>query len=292
MTKKNSKYPADNTEAEQVLSEKKLFLLDMDGTLYIDDYLFERVLDFLNYIKSRGGRYAFLTNNSSRGVETYISKMKNLGIDTCKEDYLTSVDALMVFLKEKYGKDAFKKKLYIMGTKSFKEQMKEEGFIIVENPFNDVCESQVEGKIDAVILGFDRELTFSKIEEVCILLKNDVDYFATNPDWVCPTSYGAVPDCGSFAWMIQKATGKSPKFIGKPEPDMALLAMKKYGFSSDQTVLIGDRLYTDIACGVNAGIDTIFVLSGEGTLQDLETSPAKPKLICKDVDEILRIMEH
>ena len=134
----------------------------------------------------------------------------------------------------------------------------------------------------------DQELTFQKLEDSCILLKQDIAYVATNPDWVCPTWYGYVPDCGSVAEMLYNATKKRPVFIGKPEPQMAYLAMQKTGFEKHETVIIGDRLYTDIACGVNAGITSVFVLSGEGTMQDLEKSPQKPTYIYKNVNEFLK----
>ena len=132
-------------------------------------------------------------------------------------------------------------------------------------------------------MGFDTELTFQKLEDACILLNRGVDYIATNPDWVCPTWYGSVPDCGSVSQMLCNATGRMPRFIGKPEPAMALLAIEKAGYSKEDAVLIGDRLYTDIACGVNAGISTIFVLSGEGTMEDLEKNEAKPEFIYDNI---------
>jgi ribonucleotide monophosphatase NagD (HAD superfamily) len=135
-------------------------------------------------------------------------------------------------------------------------------------------------------MGFDTELSFNKLEDACILLGKNVDYIATNPDWVCPTWYGYVPDCGSVAEMLFKATGRRPLFIGKPQPDMALLAIEQSGFSAEQTVLIGDRLYTDIACGINAGISTIFVLSGEGTLDDVNNSDKKPEYIYKNIRQL------
>ena len=115
-----------------------------------------------------------------------------------------------------------------------------------------------------------------------------VDYYATNPDWVCPTAFGSVPDCGSMAWMLEKATGRAPKFIGKPEPEMALLAMEQTGFCASETLLIGDRLYTDIACGNRAGVDTAFVLSGEGTLADLAKGQGKPTYIFENITEVCK----
>lgn len=265
------------------LKEKKLFLLDMDGTLYLDDSLFPKTKDFLSAIKEKGGKYLFLTNNSSKGIDSYVEKMNRLGIPSTSEDFLTSIDALIETLKKK--KDIQNKKIYIMGTESFKKQMTDKGFKVTETAGPDV---------DMIILGFDRELTFKKLDDVSRMLSEDkegrIDYLATNPDWVCPTEYGYVPDCGSMAWMLEKATGRLPVFIGKPCPDMALIAMKKHGFSPDETVIIGDRPYTDIKCGNNAGIDTVFVLSGEGTLKNIEAKEADPTWIMDGIGDALRIV--
>ena len=119
-----------------------------------------------------------------------------------------------------------------------------------------------------------------------------MDFIATNPDWVCPTWYGSVPDCGSVCEMLHRATGRRPRVIGKPQPAMALLAMQKFGFAKEETIMVGDRLYTDIASGVNAGIDTAFVLSGEGTLADLETSEVKPTWIFDDISVLHKALEQ
>lgn len=265
------------------LKEKKLFLLDMDGTIYLDDSLFDGTMEFLNQVKTNGGRYLFLTNNSSRGVEAYVEKLRRLGIPAEKEDFLTSVDATIAFLKKRYGGNGTEswqqKKIYLMGTASFRQQMDAEGFRLTETPDEDT---------DILLMGFDRELTYRKLEDASLLLTRGIEYFATNPDWVCPTAWGSVPDCGSMAQMLEHATGRLPYFIGKPQPDMVLMALEKYGYEPEDAVLIGDRLYTDIACGVNAGIDTIFVLSGEGTLADLETSKVKPSYIIENIEEIYR----
>ncbi len=255
------------------LKNLKLFLLDMDGTIYLDNNLFDGVTGFLEYIKSIGGRYIFLTNNSSKSVDKYIEKLKNLGITSTVDDFLTSVDATVVHLKNKnYNK------IYALGTASFKEQLKAANLPITD---------KIENGIDCLCMGFDTELTFKKLEDACILLKGDIDYVATNPDWVCPTAFGSVPDCGSISEILYNATKKRPQFIGKPQPEMVLLAMQKTGFSQNETAVIGDRLYTDIACGINAGINSIFVLSGEGTLKDIEETKIKPDYIYKDIKQLL-----
>ncbi|MBQ3225184.1 MAG: HAD-IIA family hydrolase [Oscillospiraceae bacterium] len=254
------------------LKEKRLFLLDMDGTIYLDDELFDGTIDFLNHVKKIGGRYIFLTNNSSKSVDKYIEKLSSLGIEATPDDFLTSTNATVMWLTNKNYK-----KIYAFGTASFREQLTAAGLPVTETLSDD---------IDCLCMGFDTELTFRKLEDACILLGRNVDFVATNPDWVCPTWYGYVPDCGSVCEMLYRATGKRPYFIGKPQPDMALMAMKKTGFSKEETVIFGDRLYTDIACGVSAGISTVFVLSGEGTLDDLKKSDAKPEFIYSNIREI------
>ena len=139
---------------------------------------------------------------------------------------------------------------------------------------------------------FDTELTFQKLEDACILLNRGVPFIATNPDWVCPTWYGSVPDCGSVCRMLTTATGREPTFIGKPQPEMARLAMERTGFSPEQTVLLGDRLYTDIACGVNAGIDTVFVLSGEGAQADIAAYQIHPTWVYPNIGTLYRELEE
>ncbi len=255
------------------LKDKKLFLLDMDGTIYLENDLFDGVLEFLEHIKASGGRYIFLTNNSSKSVDKYIEKLASLGIQAEADDFLTSTNATVLYLKKKNYK-----KIYAFGTKSFREQLSEATLPITD---------KLEDDIDCLCMGFDTELSFKKLEDACILLGRNVDYIATNPDWVCPTWYGFVPDCGSISQILCTATKRMPVFIGKPKPTMVELAMEKTGFSREQTVIIGDRLYTDIACGVNAGVSTIFLLSGEGTLKDVEESDTKPEFIYENIKEVL-----
>ena len=261
------------------LRNKRLFLLDMDGTIYLDEQLFDSVPEFLDRVRRLGGRAVFLTNNSSRGVESYIEKMARMGIATAKEDYLTSVDATIDYLKrERPGK-----KCYVFGTRSFREQLAAAGIPVT-------CRRDDGAEI--LLCGFDTELTFQKLEDACILLGQGVDFVATNPDWVCPTWYGSVPDCGSVCEMLYRATGRRPKVIGKPEPAMVELALRRTGFTAEDTVVVGDRIYTDIACGVNAGVDTVFVLSGEGVESDIEKYQIRPTWVRSHIRDIYRELEE
>ena len=247
------------------LQDKRLFLLDMDGTIYLDDRLFDGVTAFLSRIREKGGRYLFLTNNSSKGVEGYIEKLNGMGIATGREDYLTSVDAAVDLLRRRYPG----RRCYVQGTRSFYDQLAAAGIPVT-------CDREDGAEI--LLSGFDRELTFQKLEDACILLNRGVTWLATNPDWVCPTWYGAVPDCGSVCEMLHRATGREPEFIGKHPPEAA--------------VLLGDRLYTDIACAVNAGIDSVFVLSGEGTRDDIERDGIRPTWVYDDINAVFRAWEE
>lgn len=265
-------------EFMDTLRQKKLFLLDMDGTLYLGDRLFPHCRDFLDAIRARGGDYLYLTNNSSRSVTDYVKKMERIGIPANAGEFFTSTDAACILLKDRPYR-----KIYALGTASFVSQLRGEGFPVTTEPEDD---------IDCLLMGYDTELSYRKLEDACILLNRGVTYLATNPDLVCPTVWGYAPDCGSVSQMLFNATGRKPSFIGKPEPDIALLAMKKAGCSKEETVLIGDRIYTDIACGVNAGITTVLVFSGESTRETLKKSQVKPNFTCEGVGEIWEVLNE
>lgn len=261
------------------LLRKKLYLLDMDGTLYLGEELFDGTLDFLDTLCQHGAIVRYLTNNSSRSAVDYVKKLERLSIPSKPSDFLTSVDASIDVIHREY-QDAV---LYVCGTESLKTQLREAGICVVDKPSADVT---------CLLCGFDTELTFQKLEEACRLLGRGVDYIATNPDWVCPTEYGFVPDCGSVCDMLWRATGRRPRVIGKPQPDMVQLAMADCGISADETILIGDRLYTDIQAGVNAGVDTVLVLSGESTMETVEESEVKPTAIMEDVRELTETLRN
>ena len=256
------------------LKKKRLFLLDMDGTIYLDNDLFDGTLDFLKKVKDKGGKFLFVTNNSSKSTDAYVKKLASIGIQANESDFLTSTDATILYLKNNYEG----KRFYSLGTVSFTEQLKNAGIDAV----TELCEG-----IDGLVISNDQELTFKKLNDACILLKNsEMVYIATNPDWVCPTAFGYVPDCGSFAEMLARATGREPQFIGKPKPEMLLLALEKYGYTKDESLMVGDRVYTDIASGYNAGIDTVLVLSGEGTIEDARNTDTKPTYVMQNIREL------
>lgn len=253
---------------------KKLYLLDMDGTLYLGSRLFPQAKAFLKAIRDAGADYLFLTNNSSKGADTYVQRLSAMGIESTEDDFFTSTDAACAYLRRHYKGSL----IYALGTESFKRQLRNEGFPVTET---------LEDKIDCLLMGYDTELAYRKLVDASILLGRGVTYLATNPDWVCPTEFGYVPDCGSIAQALEHATGRLPLFLGKPEPEIALLAMEKKGAGREETMLVGDRIYTDIACGKNAGILSVLVFSGETTPKIMEESEVKPDIAIQGIEDIL-----
>ena len=283
---------------------KKLFLLDMDGTLYLGEDLFEGTAAFLAQVRADGGQYAFLTNNSSRGIEGYLAKMERMGIPQKPEYFLTSTDATIDYLKKTYPDGTV---YYACGTENFKSQLRAAGLNVMTEDDAEAFlasagnaarkartssdsaaqQSSQAAPLPVVLLGYDTELAYQKLT-ICVRLLNlGSDYVATHPDFVCPMEWGNAPDIGLVIHSLKVCTGREPKVIGKPQPQMVYTAMEKYGASPKETVLIGDRLYTDIACGNNAGIDTILVLSGEGTVADCEKFGVQPTYIYKDIAAVL-----
>lgn len=255
------------------LVNKKLWLFDMDGTIYEEERVFDGTYDLLNQIVKMNGHYVFITNNSSKSVVDYIKKVNKLGIKAGKENFFTSAQATILWLKHNYPNA----KVYCQGTQSLLNELRVAGVDTTEN---------VE-KVDVVLVGFDLEMTTEKIRKTCeILSMQEVVYIATNPDWVCPVSFGFIPDCGSICEMIKNATGKWPIFIGKPEATMVNIVRERFGYSKDETVVVGDRLYTDIATGLNAGVTAIAVLTGETTIAEIKEGSISPTYTFNSVKDI------
>ena len=255
------------------LKEKKLWLFDMDGTICEEDVLFPGSLDLLNWIAVNGGRYVFITNNSSKSVNDYISKVNNLGIKADRNNFFTSAQATILWLK----KNMPKAKVYCQGTKSFLNEL------IAEN----IDVTTEVNPVDVVLVGFDTEISTSKIRNTCeILSTQNVTYIATNPDWACPVKFGFIPDCGAICEMIKRATGKWPIFIGKPESTMVEIVKDKFGYKSSEICVVGDRLYTDIATGINAGVSTVCVLTGEASIDEIMSGDITPTYTFDSVMDI------
>lgn len=256
-----------------ILKRKKLFLFDMDGTIYTENMLFDGTLQLLGMIEKNGGNYVFITNNSSLSVNSYIDKLSSLGIQTNSDHFFTSTQAAIWMLK----RDFPQKKIYCQGTEAMLNELAGAGIKVT---------ADVEDDIGAVLIGFDTELTSEKLRRSCQVLGRDLPYYATNPDLRCPVLFGYIPDCGSICQMLEHCTGKHPTFIGKPAPAMVNLVCNKFGRLKEETVVIGDRLYTDIALGINAQVTSICVLTGEASLQSIQSGDISPTFVFSSVKEI------
>ena len=261
-----------------MLKNKKLFLFDMDGTIYIGNKLFDFTIELLTKIREKGCRIQFVTNNSSKSVDAYIEKLANFGLHVTEDDFVTASQATAYYLKKHHDN----KKLYVCGTESLKKELRKNNFEITE---------KLE-EVECIVMGYDTELTYKKLEDVCWLLfkKENIPYIATHPDYNCITEFGSVPDLGSVCEMIYKSTGKRPIIVGKPQPLIPQLAMEKCGCTKEDTVFIGDQMDTDIPCGLNAEVTTLLVMTGETSQAMVDAAERKPTMVLKNAGEILNMI--
>ncbi len=242
----------------RALKQKKLFLFDIDGTLAVGDTLYDGSRELLEYIERIGGKAYFITNNSTRSGADYVEKFRRaFGLETAEEQFITSGYMTLKFLLENYRG----KKIFVLGTASFVEELRQNGLRITER-----CE---EG-IDCAVAAYDSELTYAKLTEACkVLFTADVPFYGTNPDLRCPIDFGFIPDCGSICDMLTAVTDKKPVYLGKPSRTVVDLCRERSGFTEAETLVVGDRLYTDIACGINGGVDTCVLFTGEAKPEDM-----------------------
>ena len=247
------------------LSEKKLFLFDIDGTLAIGDTLLAESRELLADIDARGGRSYFITNNSTRSQEDYVARFREVfGLETAPEQFATSSYVSALALREKYGD----RPVYVVGTGSLIAELRRFGVNAVTEKRSDLA---------ALLVGYDSTLTYEKLCAAAELLQTaHLPWHATNPDLRCPAPFGFIPDCGAICRMLTDTTGREPDYFGKPDRRMVDLCIAQSGFSPEETLVVGDRLYTDIACGIAAGVDTCLLLTGEAGLRDLAATPYRP----------------
>ena len=259
-----------------MLKDKRLFLFDIDGTLATGDELYRGSRELLSYIKEIGGEAIYITNNSTKSLADYVKKFERWDLETQEWQFVTSGFMAIRYLRENFSQ----KKIFVMGTASFVRDLREQGIMVTE---------RIEDDIVCVLVAYDSELNYGKLERACeILSTKDVTYLATNPDLCCPAPFGFIPDCGSICQMIENSTGKKPQYLGKPARDVVDYCRKITGFSREETLVVGDRLYTDIACGIAAEIDTCVVYTGEATKEDIKHTEFMPTY---EFDNIERLFE-
>lgn len=255
------------------LENIQLFVLDMDGTFYLGDQILDGSLDFLKKVEETGRKFIFFTNNSSKTGSDYITKLKKMNCTITKDQIMTSGDVTITYLQTYYQN----KKVYLMGMDNVKKEFMDNGIRLVEDEQPDV-----------VVISFDMSLTYKSLEKACTYIRNGAVFLATHLDINCPTEDGFIPDCGAMCSAISLSTGKKPKYLGKPFPETMEMILKNTGYTKEQIAMVGDRLYTDVATGVNNDSNGILVLSGETKEEDLAKSEIVPTAIYGSLKDMIR----
>lgn len=250
----------------------KAVFLDLDGTIYLGSNLIEGAESFLSRLEESGIRRFFLSNNSSKSVGQYLEKLHGLGISASADEILLSTHDLISWLRENSIDQT-----YLVGTEGMREMLESVDVNTEsENP-------------QYVVLGYDTEITYEKLSTASIHLHRGVPMVSSHPDVVCPSPDGGLPDTGAYMDLFEATTGVRPEHVcGKPNAGMILHKVEELGLRPDQCAMVGDRLYTDMEMAERAGVQGVLVLSGEATIDDLESAPQSPSIVVGSVDELVR----
>ncbi len=247
-------------------SEKRCVVLDMDGTVYLGNNPIVGSVSFIIRHWSDLDFY-FLTNNTSRSLNSYVVKLRGMGIFAERARMLSPVLPLVDFLRE-----SRLQRIYLVGNRDFTQEL------LSAMPELTLTEEGAQ----AVVLGYDTELTYEKLARSALLLQKGVPFFATHPDLVCPSPEGPLPDVGSMLSLYETATGRRPdRIFGKPDPLIISPLLSRY--PRESMIMVGDRLSTDMRLAENAGIDFALVLSGEAQREDLEAYSYEPAFVLEDL---------
>lgn len=262
-----------------VLAAKKMYIFDMDGTIYLGSRVFPFAVRFINHLRAAGKRVLFFTNNASHTPDFYLQKLARLGFAPKAEEIMTSGDVTITFLlRHRPGKT-----VYLVGTEELIADFKAAGVPMLTGK---------EEKADIVVTSFDTTLTYEKLNDACRLIRGGAEYLSTHPDFNCPTETGFIPDSGAIAAFVTASTGKTPTYFGKPYRETVKMICEATGYTCDEMCIFGDRLYTDIATGKRHGVLAALVLSGETTPADVARAEAKdrPDFVFDSLDDADRLM--
>lgn len=265
------------------LAQIRHVALDMDGTIYLGDSLFPYTLGFLHRLEGLGIGYSFLTNNPSSSRADYAAKLSRMGIRVGEDEIYTTVQATVDYIRTHFPGA---RRLFLLGTPSMTGQFEGEGFVPTADDPDD--------RPDLVVVSFDRTLSYSRLCRACWWIKEGLPYIATNPDKVCPTdSRTVLVDCGSICAAIAGATGRRPDVtLGKPDPNILCTVARDHGIPVSQLAMVGDRIYTDIAAGINAGAVSVLVLSGETDEKTAAESGLQPDYVLENVSVLGYLLEE
>ncbi len=251
----------------------------MDGVLWRGDAPIGDLPATFNRIRRRGLNFVFATNNGTRSSEQYVTRLKNFGIEVESWQVITSAQAAAFTLSQQLPRGA---KVFMIGGEGVRVALEESGFEVMS-----VEQAQ---DAEAVLVGLDREITFQKMCEATLLVRKGIPFYATNPDKTFPTPRGEIPGAGAWLSVIITATGVQPVIAGKPFPYLMDLALEQLGTTKDETLVVGDRLDTDIAAGQAVGCPTGLVLSGISTRLEAENWKPRIDLIADDLSSLIEMI--
>lgn len=257
-------------------SHIEALIIDMDGVVWKADSPIGDLAAIFNRIRERGLKFVFATNNSTKTSEQYVERLAKFGVDVEPWQVITSSQAAASAVARKYPPGT---KIFIIGEDGVRMALEEQGFEIVT--LENATQAQV------VVMGIDREINFQKASEATLLVSNGASFYATNPDKTFPTPRGEIPGAGAWLSIITTATGVEPIVAGKPYPFLMELALDKLGTSKGGTLVVGDRLETDIAAGQAVGCPCALVLSGVSTKDDADQWLPKIDLVADDLASLI-----
>jgi 4-nitrophenyl phosphatase len=253
-------------------SNIKALILDMDGVVWkADAPIGDLPATFAN-IRSRGLKFVFATNNGTKSPEEYQQKLADLGVHVDAAQVVTSALGIGFMLAQKYPKGT---KVFMIGENGIRLALQERGF--------EILDLENAAKAQAVVMGIDRGINFEKMMEAALLVRAGVPFYTTNTDKTFPTPRGEIPGSGAWVSVITTATGIEPTVAGKPFPYLMELSLEKLGTRREETLVVGDRLETDIAAGQGVGCPTALVLSGVSTRGQANQWTPAPTVIAESL---------
>jgi NagD protein len=250
---------------------KDAFICDMDGVIYHGNRLLPGVREFVGHLQQSGKRYLFLTNSSERSPRELAQKLARLGLEVPPEHFYTSALATAAFLSTQMPGCS----VYAIGEAGLLNALYEAGITM-----NDV-------NPDYVVIGEAKAYTYDTITKAIRLVLGGARLIGTNPDTTGPTEGGLVPACGALVAPVEVATGRKAYYLGKPNPLMMRNALRRLGATREQTVIVGDRMDTDIIAGIESDIDTVLVLTGVTAREDIGRFPYRPRHVAAGVAELM-----
>ena len=254
------------------LKTVKSMILDMDGVIWRGNESVGDLPLIFGELDHLGIKYAFATNNASKSVGQYIEKLKTFHLNVQPWQIVSSSIVTAGFLKEKFPAGT---NIFVVGEDGFINTLAEFGF------------RHAEENVKAVIVGMDRGLSYEKLSKACNFIWDGALFIGANPDSSFPTPTGLSPGAGAIVAAIQTATGVKPVIMGKPFPTIIRLALERLNSKEEECLVVGDRIDTDITAGKRAGCRTALILSGVGTMEDLDHSDIHPDYIFNDLEELV-----